>query len=383
VARLYVPPREGTGPAEGSGKDQIQVGFLSRYLRRHTIGELMAGLIANLARPEFGITVLSVGHYEDETARFIRGHADRCADLPDDLQAARRLIAGLRLDVLVYTDIGLDPTTQTLAFSRLAPVQCVTWGHPSTTGIPTIDYFLSSALFESPGADGHYTETLVRLKNLPFYCERPAPPAVRKDRAALGLPEDCHLYASPQTLFKYQPGFEEILGDILRADPRGLVVLNRVPDRDWHEVLRRRFEAVIPDVAGRVRFLPRLSHDDYLNLNLLADVLLDPIHFNGGHTSLKALALGAPVVTLDGEFLKTRMTGAMYRKMGVLDCVAATPGEYAATAVRLACDRDYRDAVRARILAANEVLFDNPEPVRDLEGFFREAVGRRRASPGD
>jgi tetratricopeptide (TPR) repeat protein/GT2 family glycosyltransferase len=382
VARLYVAPRPGPDAAavEGSGQEQIQVGFLSRYFRRHTIGELMGGLIARLARPEFGVTVLSVGHYEDETARFIRGHADRCVELPDDLQAARRLIADLRLDVLVYTDVGLDPVTQTLALSRLAPVQCVTWGHPSTTGIPTIDYFLSSALFEGPGAGGHYTETLVRLKNLPFYCERPAPPAVRKDRAALGLPEGCHLYAVPQTLFKCQPGFDEILGEVLRADPRGLVVLNEVPGRNWHEVLRRRFEAVIPDVAGRVRFLPRLSHDDYLNLNLLADVLLDPVHFNGGHTSLKGLALGTPIVTLDGELLKTRMTGAMYRAMGVLDCVTATPREYAATAVRLACDRDYRDAVRARILATNEVLFENPAPIRDLEQFFREAVGRRRAS---
>src|SRR5207247_8154977 len=106
---------------------------------------------------------LSLGRHEDETARAIQEHADEYVVLPADLPLARRLIAEQRLDVLVYTDVGLDPVTSTLAHSRLAPVQCVTWGHPVTTGIPTLDYFLSSELLEGEGAEQHYTENLVRL----------------------------------------------------------------------------------------------------------------------------------------------------------------------------------------------------------------------------
>ena len=76
-------------------------------------------------------------------------------------------VAATELDVLFYADIGMDPTTYFLAFSRLAPVQCVTWGHPVTTGIPNIDDYLSSDVFEAPGAEAHYTERLIRLPRRP------------------------------------------------------------------------------------------------------------------------------------------------------------------------------------------------------------------------
>ena len=109
----------------------------------------------------------------------------------------------------------MEPITYTLAFSRLAPVQCVTWGHPVTTGIPTIDYFISSEALESEESDQHYTERLVRLKTPAIYYYRPETPTSLKDRAAFGLPESGALYMCPQSLFKLHPSFDEILAGTL------------------------------------------------------------------------------------------------------------------------------------------------------------------------
>src|SRR5207237_4862511 len=120
---------------------------------------------------------------------------------PSILGAAREVVAEQRRAVLVYADLRMDRLAYTLAFPRLAPVQCVTWGHPVTSGIPTVDYFVSSTLFESEDADAHYTEKLVRLDSLPFYAYRPALPERFKARADLGLPTDMHIYACPQSLF--------------------------------------------------------------------------------------------------------------------------------------------------------------------------------------
>ena len=78
-----------------------------------------------------------------------------------------------------------------LAFSRLAPVQCVTWGHPVTTGIPTLDYFISSDLLEADGAEDHYTERLVRLKTLPIYYYRPEVPPRSRRRCGSGRITAC------------------------------------------------------------------------------------------------------------------------------------------------------------------------------------------------
>jgi predicted O-linked N-acetylglucosamine transferase (SPINDLY family) len=130
----------------------------------------------------------------------------------------------MELDVLFYPEVGMDPLTYTLAFSRLAPVQCATWGHPVTTGLPAIDYFLSSVDLETEEADGHYTEKLVRLPRLGVCYERPPMPAPA-ERTSLGLPERGHLYACPQSPFKFHPDFDAILGGIPAPRPEGVLVL--------------------------------------------------------------------------------------------------------------------------------------------------------------
>jgi predicted O-linked N-acetylglucosamine transferase (SPINDLY family) len=368
-----VPAGEATFSRPPGGK--IKVGFLSAHFRDHTIGRLTQGPVAMLARDAFSVTVLSLGRHDDALARFFKEHADRHVELPRHLPTARRLIAAERLDVLYYTDVGMEPFSHALAFSRLAPVQCVTWGHPVTSGIPTLDYFLSSDLLEADGADEHYTERLVRLKTLPIYYYRPRLPEPLPGRDRFGLPDDRTLYACPQSLFKLHPDFDGLLGGILRGDPRGLVVLLHGRHPHWDELLRQRFAATIPDVVDRVRFLPPLAHADFLALGAIADVLLDPPHFGGGNTSYEALAAGTPIVTLPSPYLRGRITLALYRQMGVLECVASGPEDYVAKAVRLGTDADYRAAVRARLRAASEVLYENPAGVRELEGFLRKVVG--------
>jgi predicted O-linked N-acetylglucosamine transferase (SPINDLY family) len=171
----------------------------------------------------------------DEVARGIRQSADEYVVLPAHVRRARQMIAERQLDILFYTDIGMDSYSYSLAFHRLAPVQCVTWGHPVTTGIPNIDYFLSSVLLEPDDADGHYTEHLVRLRGLPSYYYRPALPLQTRDRAYFALPADGHLYLCPQSLFKFHPDFDVLLGAIL--DTPGLAdrLLEALqPDRGGH-----------------------------------------------------------------------------------------------------------------------------------------------------
>lgn len=354
-----------------SGK--IRVGFVSTHFRDHTVGRLTQGLIAQLSRADFCVSVLSVGRHDDETGRAIRQHAEGFVALPANLAAARRLVAKQELDVLYYADLGMDPFTHALAFSRLAPVQCVTWGHPVTSGIDTIDYFVSSELLEPPDASQHYTEKLVLLKTLPIYYSRPALPAPRP-RSFFGLPADAPVYACPQSLFKLHPDFDAILAGILRRDPRGVVVLLHGRDPHWDELLCRRFAATLPDGADRIRFVPPLARDDFLALNATADVLLDPLHFGGGNTTYEALALGVPVVTLPSPFLRGRITLALYRRMKMLDCVVSTPAEYVDLAVRLGNEPDLRNAMKEKIISTNEVLYQNADGVRELESWLHSVT---------
>ena len=137
----------------------------------------------------------------------------------------------------------MSALTYFLAFARLAPLQCLTWGHPDTTGIANLDRFLSCDAMEPAGAERHYSETLVRLPGPTLHYARPALPARLKPRSAFGLPDDAHLYVCPQSLFKIHPDFDRALVELLRRDPQGLVVLISGRDRNLDELLRRRLAA--------------------------------------------------------------------------------------------------------------------------------------------
>jgi protein O-GlcNAc transferase len=379
VARLYkvessmfdVQSSESQPRTSNTEHRAIRVGFLSSFFRRHTIGMLMGGLVKQLSRKDFEVIVLSVGRHEDEVAAFFKQHADRFVELPTHLPTARRIIEEQHLDVLIYTDIGMEPVTSTLAHSRLAPVQCTTWGHPVTSGMDTIDYFISSEALETEEAEQHYTETLVRLKNLPIFYYRPELPRPLLRKEDFGLTSESHVYACPQSLFKLHPEFDPVLGGILRGDPRGTVLLSWGSTPQWEQLLRQRFAATLPDVVDRIRFLPKLKRPEFLNLMAVSDVLLDPLHFGGGNTSYEGLAVGVPIVTLPSRLLRGRITFALYQQMGMLDCVVHSPGEYIELALRLGTDKAYRETVRAKIVDGNSVLYENSTGVKELEEFVK------------
>jgi predicted O-linked N-acetylglucosamine transferase (SPINDLY family) len=378
---LFTAPhcRAAAAPAGG----RLRVGFCSRFLRDHSIGRLMLNLIRHMgATGRYEVFVFSFPQAPDAVWEEIAAAATEAVRIPAELGAARAAIAARRLDVLVYPDIGMEPMTYFLAFARLAPVQCVTWGHPVTTGIPTVDYFLSCAAAEPPDGDDHYSEKLVRLGGLPMSYRRPKPPDPLKDRAAFGLPAAARLYFCAQNLFKIHPELDRPFADILARDPEGRLLLVHGSDPHWAELLLGRWRPVMGDAIDRVIVLPRQSHADYMNLLALSDVSLDSLPFSGGNTTYQALAMGTPVVTLPGRFLRGRLSLAIYTKAGVMDLVARDADDYVALALRAAGDRAWRADVMARIEAASGVIFDDREYLMDVERFLAHVRGDRPVDKG-
>ncbi|MGR3303745.1 MAG: O-linked N-acetylglucosamine transferase family protein, partial [Candidatus Scalindua sp.] len=261
-----------------------------------------------------------------------------------------------------------------LAFSRLAPVQCVTWGHPVTTGIPNIDYFISSDKSEPPGAEDNYSERLILPDRLTTYYYRPELPEEPRSREYFSFLEEQNLYVCPQTIFKFHPDFDDVLGSLLRQDTRGLLVLIEGKQKHWTKLLQDRFSSAFPDVFDRVKFLPMMPTKDFLSLLKLADVILDTPYFGGGNTSLESFACGAPIVTWPGEFMRDRLTLALYKQMGIMDCVADNARSYLDIAFRLANDKTWREEIRDKIRANSDCLFEDIEAVHELERFFEMTV---------
>lgn len=362
-------------PLQERSGDRLRVGFMSRYLRpSHTIGKLYAGLIERLPRERFEIFVFRPGTAEDEFG----GAVEHVIRLPDGLQTARERIAHEALDALVYLDIGMEPLSYFLSFSRLAPVQCVTWGHPTTSGVANLDYFLSGVDLDPPDGDAQYSERLERLPRIPVFYRRPEmPEGELPGREALELPTGRRLYVCTQTLFKIHPDFDAVIGGILERDPEAVLVFIEGNLEYMAAQLRQRFEAAFGELGDRFVFLRTLEFSEFLGLCATADVLLDTFPFCGGNTSLEAFGVGGPVVTLPTNMLRGRLTAGFYRQMGVTDLIAENVEHYVDLAVRTATDRDWREDVRARILAAGPAVFEDAGAVDGLAAFLERAIAER------
>lgn len=188
------------------------------------------------------------------------------------------------------------------------------------------------------------------------------------------MPQKTVIAARSQFSFKIHPIFDALILGILTRDPAGIVVFLRGAFEQWTQMLRQRFSQSIGALAERIVFLPGMNNQSFLELLAIGDVVLDTKYFNGMNSSLESFAIGTPVVTLPTDLQRGRHTQAMYRKMGILECIARDDQDYVDIAVRLGTDRAYAGEIRRRILACNGVLFENPRVVREFERLFIAAL---------
>jgi predicted O-linked N-acetylglucosamine transferase (SPINDLY family) len=342
-------------------------------MRVHSVGRVLNRFLKELDRARFEVILFEQPGKYNGGQEIARGYADRAIMLPGDLDAARRMIEDEAPDILVAPDFVLDPFSETLAYSRLAPVQCSTWGHPGTSGRPSMDYWISCEDWEPAGNERLYTEKLIRLSKPPMIATRLPVPSVVEERSSLGLPHGT-LYGCPQSLYKLHPEFDSYVGEILRRDPNGWLVLIGGIQPRWIETFRRRFEASYADVADRLVFLKFLSTERYLSVLAHCAVSLDPIHFGGANTSMEAFTMGLPVVTLPGRQLRNRQTLSFYRMMEFQPLVVSSEAEYVDQAVRLGTDAAFRDEMSREVRDRCHVLFDTVDVTRELERFFEQAA---------
>lgn len=315
----------------------------------------------------------------DDSTENLKSRADHFVQLPCNLAQARSILQSFQPDLLIYPDIGMDSFTYMLALNRLAPCQMVLPGHPITTGMPSIDYFISSAALEPPKGDQYYTEQLVRLPGLPDYArpEQPLP----AERHELGLPTRGNLYFCPMTLFKVHPQFDLTLLSILQQDPEAQIVFLEYKKKLHLKLQARLRQKFPPSEHARLHFISWAPRKMFYQRLQACDVILDTFYFGGGNTAYQAFGLHCPIVSLDVPWNKGRWTQAMYRLMGIEGLVAASPDEYARIAVRVATDKAWQRSLRQQIAERQGVLFDNPTWSEALLHFCKEQAQKMQIAP--
>ena len=361
-------PQQGS-PSSGR---RIRVGFVSGNLRNHVVGRYFAGLVTGLPRDAFECFAWFTGEAADERTRAIAARVEHFTLATGSMRDLADAILAARLDVLAHLDIGLDPRALALASLRLAPVQIALPGHPTSSGLDSVDWFVGAKAVEPAGAQAHYTEKLELLPGLGATPSPPPPPGDGAWMHALRAGE-APLLACPQNLMKLAPAFDDTIADVLARSGARMVLFDRGARLTAR--VRGRLEGALARrgvAPGALHFEPVRPYAEYLGGIAAADLVLDTPIFSGGATSLDALGVGAAVLAFEGASARARQTSGMLHLIGAEELVARDAAGYAQAAQELLADRTRLAALRSRIAQRSSVLFDGSAALRAFGEFLRE-----------
>jgi protein O-GlcNAc transferase len=369
---------------ELKAKEKIRIGFVSRFFYNHSNWKIpIQGWVENLDRTEFEL----FGYYtEAQSDR----ETVKAAKIFDKFSQGTLLLEQWveniqqdRLHILIFPEFGMDPMTVNLGCLRLAPIQMTSWGHPDTSGLPTIDYYLSSDLMEPENAQEHYTEKLVRLPNLSIYYTPLAIEPQTLSKEEIGIKNDEIMFWCCQSLYKYLPQHDDVFVRIAKDLGNCKFVFIKYEKGNYvlkvfQQRLSRAFGEYGLNYQDYCIFLPRMDTKKFAGTTAIADVFLDSIGWSGCNSTLEAIAHNIPIVTLPGELMRGRHTLAILKMMGIEETIAVTKDEYVKIAVRLGQDAGYRQHISQQVSANKYKLYDDLKPVRALEDFFLKVVNKPR-----
>ncbi len=372
-----VPDKRKPGPP--------RIGVLSGHWNDTTAGAYFASWIEALDVDEFDTRIYALGprfdHVTDEleqrSRKFVRINGDGGGtgdgqdrgghQQGDAVDRAADVIRSADLDLLIYPELGMDTRLMPLAALRLARTQWVGWGHPVTSGLPTIDAYLSCADMEPADAKAHYREPLLLLPDLGTrYRLPPAPQRLARD--ALGLPPG-KLVVVPQSLFKLHPDNDAVLLELLSREPKLRILLFATASRLEVRLVRQRLLTRLgPTLFRQLHFHPMVSRSRFLEILAAADVMLDTLHWSGGNTSLDALRSGLAIATTRSRFMRGRQSAAMLHALQLDSAIAPDASGLAALAAQM-----LNGAARPHVDQLQGYL-RSQRPLLVLRALAREAV---------
>lgn len=351
----------------------LKVGYISGDLKNHSVRYFIEPILTGHHREQIEVHAFMT-MAEDEVSQFLKpavDHWHHVSQLSDEALLA--LIRSQEIDILVDLSGHTEGQRLTVFAMRAAPVQVTWFGFMQTLGMKAMDWRLTDEGISPPGNDGHYTEKLYRLKCMVAY----APPL--NSDAQYPAPYHNNGFVTMISMNHSRKLGDQALAiwrSILLANPQsGLIVIGNDRDSEMaHASIAPRLSAAgLP--MERVSIAPRLTMLEFMGLASIADFALDSFPISGGTTTLHALWMGLPILTLADPLHggMSSSSAATLRGLGLDNCVAENTDQYQAIASQWINDPALIDQIRSHCRPAllKSDLMDHKARVQELEDAYR------------
>lgn len=330
----------------------LRIGFVSADLNNHAMANFITPVLENLIHAtSLEIFIYSNNKVDDHITSHLRavvGRWKQIQALTDDELAQQIVKDGI--DILIDLS-GHTGYNRLLTFARKpAPLQATWMGYPMTTGMRAIDYFLTDRYYSPAGLlDEQFTEKLLRLPAAAPYVPSPAAPAIEP---APSLEHGYITFGSFNRANKLNRSVIACWSALLRAVPQAKILLAGMPSEQMIDMLRGWFDEE-EIAADRLSFHAITNIRDYLALHRHVDVCLDTWPYTGGTTTLNALWMGVPTLTMVGQTLPSRVGATILSHQELDQFIAHDEADFLQKGVSIAADlsalANMRMGMRARI----------------------------------
>lgn len=329
----------------------LRIGMVTADLHhQHPVNIFLQPLLARWNHETFPLTIYFTGTTTDDQTRLARARAGNwCETTEADLPGR---VAADSIDILIDLSGHTAGSTLRQFARRMAPVQASFLGYPGTTGVPNIDWLIGDPVVTPPEADHLCSEQVARLPHTVF-CFAPEVDYPLPDfAAALDRP---FTFGSFNNVPKLTPRTLRLWARVLSAVPQARLVLRAPSFSDAAAVdhIRKRFTAAGGD-PDRLDFRGPVALDQMMQSYAEVDVALDPLPYGGGTTTLQAMWMGVPVITLAGGSFVARMGASFLTAARMTDWIAESEDAYIARAVAAASDRpaliELKSTLRERLV---------------------------------
>ncbi|MBF0382208.1 MAG: tetratricopeptide repeat protein [Magnetococcales bacterium] len=355
----------------------IRVGYLSSDFRNHPVGQNILPLVKNHDRSKYEIICYDEFDKEDEYNRQFKKHADkwRITNNLTENQIAK-MIADDGVHIMVYLAAQFDKNRYMVAVRRPAPIQ-VSFGSGTTTGVKEIDYWLTDKVVHPQDHTEKFIENLYYLPNVSVFPIRDGTPDIKTEPP--GKKNGFITFVSFNNPVKINKSVIDLWSEILQKVPDSRLIL-KYKDVLKSDIIGGRIkEQFAQNGIGANQLILYAANDSYTEHMAYyenADIALDPFPFAGATTTIQAISMGVPVITLMAERSIGRLGASFMVHIGCADLVSNSKKEYVEIAVKLANDHNYlkklRTSLRQSLLATP--LSDGKKYTHNVEKAYQDMV---------
>lgn len=311
---------------------RLRVGYVTGDCNFHSAAMAFVNVItrhSGAVEPVFYST-LEPERYDHRTALWQSIYGNAFVDVSK--MSASELALTIRADGIdILVDLsGYTGNNRLLTFAeKPAPIQIQAWGYVLGTNSPAIDVIFADPIVASPAIREQLVERVVDLPAVLSYHPRPDLPEAN----ALPCLDAPPVFSVFQRASKVTPAALAVWKTILQRVPGSRLMFK---GGDYSPTRRIAIADAFGAEQGRITFDFSDRHLTHMLSYQDVDLALDCWPQTGGVSTLEALWMGVPTVTLIGERMIQRASASFLTVLGFEDdCVATTTEDYIDKAVAL------------------------------------------------